>query len=637
MDRGRSGAGRDRLPVLARRAGRRAVARRSASPGRSIALGHTVSRPRARRRRARRRDRRCRRSSPPPGARWACRTTGRWRGSRSGRWPTPGCGAGSPSTPSTCCTCTSPRTFSLSSLALFVAEGPIVATFHTSTERSRATRAFGGRSSPLMEKVTARIAVSPMARRVQVEHLGGDAVEIPNGVDVRRSRRARCCPATRATGDTVGFLGPLRRAAQGHGGAARRAGAAGAGRPGPAAARRRPRRPGRAAPRRRPGARRPARRPRRGRRRDEGGGAALDGRLCAPNTGGESFGMVLTEAMAAGAPVLASDLDAFRAVLSAEAAAGSRACCSRPATPARSPPRSPRCSTTRRAGPPSVRAAARGRPSSTGRSSRRDVRAGLPRRGRGRPPPRARPDRGGHPVTAPTLGVAGARASPTAWAVVVVVLLPGRGRHRGSCVVPGRGGWTACTGGRTPPARASPTRWTGGRAAALRVADAPGRVRGGAPTLPALRGRRVRGPRRVPDGAAPGRRRPRRAARRRRTRSPAGSPARPRRAARRRSRAELADAEQLRPVARRVHNDAVRDTLDLRSRRLVRWLRLAGTAPVPAYFEIADPQPWQPPSPRTEGRPPAAAPVGTVPDASRLTYDRRVRLMTVRHGSASRR
>jgi phosphatidylinositol alpha-mannosyltransferase len=35
----------------------------------------------------------------------------------------------------------------------------------------------------------------------------------------------------------------------------------------------------------------------------------------APNTGGESFGIVLLEAMAAGAPVLASDLDAFRLVL----------------------------------------------------------------------------------------------------------------------------------------------------------------------------------------------------------------------------------------------------------------------------------------------------------------------------------
>jgi 8-oxo-dGTP pyrophosphatase MutT (NUDIX family) len=53
-------------------------------------------------------------------------------------------------------------------------------------------------------------------------------------------------------------------------------------------------------------------------------------------------------------------------------------------------------------------------------------------------------------------------------------------------------------------------------------------------------------------------------------------------------RAELVDAEQRVMIARRVHNDAVRDTLALRSRRLVRWLRLAGTAPAPGYFEIVD-------------------------------------------------
>lgn len=51
----------------------------------------------------------------------------------------------------------------------------------------------------------------------------------------------------------------------------------------------------------------------------------------------------------------------------------------------------------------------------------------------------------------------------------------------------------------------------------------------------------------------------------------------------------LAEAEQLVILARRVHNDAVRDTLGLRSRRLVRWFHLAGTAPTPGYFEIADP------------------------------------------------
>ncbi|MGH3771820.1 MAG: NUDIX hydrolase [Pseudonocardiaceae bacterium] len=53
----------------------------------------------------------------------------------------------------------------------------------------------------------------------------------------------------------------------------------------------------------------------------------------------------------------------------------------------------------------------------------------------------------------------------------------------------------------------------------------------------------------------------------------------------------LADAEQRVVIARRVYNDAVRDTLALRSRYLVRWLRLAGTAEAPRYFEIAEPVP----------------------------------------------
>jgi hypothetical protein len=51
---------------------------------------------------------------------------------------------------------------------------------------------------------------------------------------------------------------------------------------------------------------------------------------------------------------------------------------------------------------------------------------------------------------------------------------------------------------------------------------------------------------------------------------------------------ELVDAEELLMLARRVHNDAVRDTRELRSRRLVRWLHLAGTAPMPEYFEIVE-------------------------------------------------
>ncbi|MGV9796883.1 NUDIX hydrolase [Mycobacterium sp. NPDC003449] len=52
--------------------------------------------------------------------------------------------------------------------------------------------------------------------------------------------------------------------------------------------------------------------------------------------------------------------------------------------------------------------------------------------------------------------------------------------------------------------------------------------------------------------------------------------------------AELADAEARVLLARRFHNDAVRDTLALRERPTVRALRLGGTAALPTYFEIAE-------------------------------------------------
>ena len=100
-----------------------------------------------------------------------------------------------------------PITFSLSSLALKAADGPIVVTFHTSTERSRTLSAFSGLARPLMEKVTARIAVSPLARRVQVQYLGGDAVEIPNGVDVGLFARGPLLPGFPRPGPTIGFVG----------------------------------------------------------------------------------------------------------------------------------------------------------------------------------------------------------------------------------------------------------------------------------------------------------------------------------------------------------------------------------------------------------------------------------------------
>lgn len=52
--------------------------------------------------------------------------------------------------------------------------------------------------------------------------------------------------------------------------------------------------------------------------------------------------------------------------------------------------------------------------------------------------------------------------------------------------------------------------------------------------------------------------------------------------------AELADAEARVVLARRFHNDAVRDTLALGERPLVRLFRLGGTAGLPSYFEIVE-------------------------------------------------
>src|SRR5690625_1648005 len=72
-----------------------------------------------------------------------------------------------------------PITPSLSMLALWIAQGPIVATFHTATNRSRAMQVASPLVRPLLEKIRGPIAVSDEARRTVVEHLGGDAVVVP--------------------------------------------------------------------------------------------------------------------------------------------------------------------------------------------------------------------------------------------------------------------------------------------------------------------------------------------------------------------------------------------------------------------------------------------------------------------------
>ena len=80
-------------------------------------------------------------------------------------------------------------------LALWIADGPIVATFHTALIRSRPLQIAYPLVRQSLEKISARIAVSEDARRTLVEHLGGDAVVIPNGVYVDAFAAARAGPA----------------------------------------------------------------------------------------------------------------------------------------------------------------------------------------------------------------------------------------------------------------------------------------------------------------------------------------------------------------------------------------------------------------------------------------------------------
>ena len=210
-----------------------------------------------------------------------------------------------------------PASPSVSLLVCMIAKGPIVATFHTAQLRSRAMQVAFPMLRPSLEKISARIAVSEDARRMLTTHIGGDAVVIPNGVYVDAFAYAPVAPQWQGTPErpTIAFVGRLDEprkglpvlcdavpavlqvlpgarfliAGRGDVDAARE-------RLGPAAA----------AACEFLGSVSDA---------DKASLLASVDVYVAPQTGGESFGIVLVEAMSAGATVLASDLEAFRRVL----------------------------------------------------------------------------------------------------------------------------------------------------------------------------------------------------------------------------------------------------------------------------------------------------------------------------------
>ena len=209
-----------------------------------------------------------------------------------------------------------PEIPSLSLLACWVATGPIVATVHTAIPRSRILLVTYPVVRTGMEKINGRIAVSEAARTTLVEHIGGDAVVIPNGVATRRYRKADPLPGWPGPGGAIGFLGRLDEPRKGLSVLLKAFEILGPARPGlrlliagpaadadevlhrvPAGLRDRVVLLGQVS--------------------DEDKVRMLHSVdvFCSPNTGGESFGIVTAEAMAAGVPIVASDIDAFRQVL----------------------------------------------------------------------------------------------------------------------------------------------------------------------------------------------------------------------------------------------------------------------------------------------------------------------------------
>ncbi len=202
---------------------------------------------------------------------------------------------------------------SLSLLACWAAEGPMVGTFHAAAKRQKAIFAIGPILEPVIEKLTARIAVSEAARETLTEHLETDAVVIPNGIYADRYRDGEILD--KWSGNTIGFIGRFEEPRKGLSilldalpiiarfAPDVRVLVAG---PGDHAEvsenidpqlRHRFEFLGRISEKE---------------KADFLSSVAI---YVAPNTGGESFGIILAEALAGGATVLASDIPAFDSLL----------------------------------------------------------------------------------------------------------------------------------------------------------------------------------------------------------------------------------------------------------------------------------------------------------------------------------
>ena len=198
---------------------------------------------------------------------------------------------------------------SISLLACWAADGPMVGTFHAAAKRQKIIFAIGPILEPAIEKLSARIAVSEAARLTLTDHLDTDAVIIPNGIYANRYTDAKSLD--KWSGNTIGFIGRFEEPRKGLSVLVAalpvisrfapdvKVFVAGPGNPEEVIESIDPQL----------------------RQRFEFLGKISESEKAdfmssvavyvAPNTGGESFGIILAEALAGGACVIASDIPAF--------------------------------------------------------------------------------------------------------------------------------------------------------------------------------------------------------------------------------------------------------------------------------------------------------------------------------------
>ena len=202
---------------------------------------------------------------------------------------------------------------SISLLACWASEGPLVGTFHAASTKQKIAFAITPFIEPVIEKLTARIAVSEAARETLQIHLDTDAVVVPNGIYVKKFSDAHSDP--RWSGNTIGFIGRFEESRKGLSVliealpaivdkiADVRVIVAGPGNPATVLEEMEPHLRqrftflGRIS------------------EEEKANFMSSVSIYVAPNTGGESFGIILAEALAGGASVLASDIPAFDSLL----------------------------------------------------------------------------------------------------------------------------------------------------------------------------------------------------------------------------------------------------------------------------------------------------------------------------------